>query len=124
MSKARPKNLILFEIRLPLPALVSILHRFSGILLFLILPLLLWMLQDSLASGERFEHMRQIANLGPVKVLLLILAWAFLHHALAGLRLLAFDLRSQASVTRGRRSSKMVLALSLLLTLLVAIGLW
>ena len=124
MSKSRPKNLNLTTMRLPLPALVSILHRFSGILLFLILPLLLWMLQDSLGSAERFEHMRQIASLGPVKVLLLILAWAFLHHSLAGLRLLAFDVRSQASVTRGRRSSKMVLALSLLLTLLVAIGLW
>lgn len=124
VSKARPKNLNLTTMRLPLPALVSILHRLSGILLFLILPFLLWMLQDSLASAERFEHLREIVNLGAVKLLLLILVWAFLHHSLAGLRLLAFDVRSQASVTRGRRSSKLVLALSLFLTLLAAIGLW
>jgi succinate dehydrogenase / fumarate reductase cytochrome b subunit len=122
--KARPKNLNLTTIRLPLPALVSILHRLSGVLLFLTLPFLLWAFEDSLASGERYEHMRQIVNLWPMKVLLLVLAWAFLHHSMAGARLLFFDVRTRPSATRGRRSSKVVLGLSLSLTLLIAVGLW
>jgi succinate dehydrogenase / fumarate reductase cytochrome b subunit len=82
------------------------------------------MLQDSLASAQQFEHMRQIINLPIIKIFLLVLVWAFLHHSLAGLRLLAFDVRSEASVTRGRRSSKLVLALSLTFTLIIAVGLW
>lgn len=122
--KARPKNLNLTTIRLPLPALVSILHRLSGVLLFLTLPFLLWAFEDSLASAERYEHMRQIVNLWPMKVLLLVLAWAFLHHSMAGARLLFFDVRTRPSTTRGRRSSKVVLGLSLSLTLLIAVGLW
>ena len=124
MRKARPKNLNLRTIRLPLPALVSILHRFSGILLFLVLPFLLLLLEESLVSPESFEHMHTIAAYPAVRILLLILAWAFLHHSLAGLRLLAFDVRSEASTTHGRRSSKLVLIISLTLMLMIAVGFW
>src|SRR5262245_39882278 len=60
MNQSRPKYLNLFEIRLPVPALVSILHRISGLVLFLFLPYLLWLLQASLASPESFERYRAV----------------------------------------------------------------
>jgi succinate dehydrogenase / fumarate reductase cytochrome b subunit len=77
-QKPRPKNLNLLSIRLPVNALVSILHRVSGFALFLVLPLLLWCLQQSLQSAQGFEQVQQLLTHPLAKLLLLSLAWAFL----------------------------------------------
>ena len=78
--KNRPKYLslqaLLFEIRLPLPGWISILHRISGALLFVALVWLLWMLDSSLASESGFEKIKHYAGLAPVKLSLLALVWA------------------------------------------------
>src|SRR3989337_1705146 len=88
IRKPRPKYLslsaLLFEIRLPLAGWVSILHRISGLLLFLAVVWLLFMLDRSLASEEGFEAMRRYAGLLPVKLALLALIWAYCHHFCAG----------------------------------------
>lgn len=121
-SKARPKNLNLGTIRLPLPALVSILHRLSGLVLFLLLPLLLSLFEDSLRSFDSFEHMKNVVSQPLVKILLLILLWAFLHHSLAGIRLLVMDMKSEITISNGRWSSKLVLVASIFLTVSMAAG--
>jgi succinate dehydrogenase / fumarate reductase cytochrome b subunit len=122
MNKKRPKHLALHKIKLPLPGFVSILHRLSGILLFLTLPLLLWLFQLSLRSIETYTQLTTIFQYPLSKIVMLGLLWAFLHHFCAGIRYLALDLHIGASLAQARFSSKLVMAVSLLLTVLI--GAW
>jgi succinate dehydrogenase / fumarate reductase cytochrome b subunit len=124
MNQSRPKYLNLFEIRLPVPALVSILHRISGLALFLFLPYLLWLLQASLASPESFERYRATLANPVAKLTLIALLWAFLHHLLAGLRFLALDLHWGTELAAARTSSRLVLIGALALTLVLGLWLW
>jgi len=71
MNKARPKYLDLLQIRLPVPGLVSILHRISGLALFLFLPFLLWLLQSSLFSPESYERYRAALSHPLIKLVLI-----------------------------------------------------
>jgi succinate dehydrogenase / fumarate reductase, cytochrome b subunit len=125
VHKPRPIYLNLFAIRQPLPAIVSILHRVSGALLFLAgIPLLLWAAQRSLASPEGYA-----AAVAPFatpigKLVLLVLAWCYLYHLLAGLRHLALDLHIGIRLAPARSSAAIVLVLSILLALIVAVRLW
>lgn len=124
MNKKRPKHLALHLIKLPLPGIVSILHRASGLLLFLALPLLLWTLQYSLRSIETFTFLSWMFQHPVSKLLLLGLLWAFLHHLCAGLRYLAIDLHWLRSLAQARSSSKLVLIVSLSLTIFFGVKLW
>ncbi len=124
MNKNRPKFLALRLIRLPLPGLVSILHRVSGALLFLALPALLWLLQGSLHSAESYETVVGYLHLPLLKLVSIALLWALLHHLLAGLRFLAIDMGVGVKLGPARASSKAVLALGLVLTLLIGVRLW
>jgi succinate dehydrogenase / fumarate reductase cytochrome b subunit len=122
---ARPVYLNLLAIRQPVPAIVSILHRISGALLFLVgIPLLLWAVQQSLAAPETWAALR--ASLGhPIpKLLLLGLAWAYLHHFCAGIRYLLLDLHLGTELRPLRQSSFAVLIVSLVLTAIVGARLW
>ena len=123
-SALRPRNLRLTTMRLPLPALVSILHRLSGVLLFLSLPAVLWLLQLSLASAADYDRALTMLQSWPAKLLLLALGWAFLHHFLAGLRHLALDMDIGLDLAQARLTSKLVMAASLLLTLVVGALIW
>ena len=124
MVRRRPKNLNLMTIWLPLPALVSIMHRISGALLFLVLPLLLRLWQQSLGSPEGYAATLQQLHQPLARLLILILTWAFLHHACAGLRHLALDAHWGLKLPFARASSASVLVISGLLTLLAAVRLW
>lgn len=124
MNNQRPKHLALHLIKQPLPAIISILHRISGLLMFFVLPLLLWMLQDSLHSIETYSRLLGILAHPLIKLLLLGLLWAFLHHFCAGLRFLAVDLHYVRNLAQARLSSKMVLVASLVLTVLIGERLW
>ena len=124
MNKQRPKHLALHLIKLPLPGFISILHRISGLLLFIALPLLLLMLQYSLRSIETYTQLLAVLAHPLAKLMLLGLLWAFLHHFCAGLRYLAIDLDYGVKLAQARASSKMVLAVSLVLTVLLGVKLW
>ena len=128
IRKPRPKYLslaaLLFEIRLPLPGWVSILHRVSGLLLFLATVWLLFMLDRSLASEAGFEAMRRYAGLWPVKLSLLVLVWAYCHHFCAGIRFLFLDLDRGVDLAAARRTSVAVFAVSLALTAWLGWTLW
>jgi succinate dehydrogenase / fumarate reductase cytochrome b subunit len=129
-KRARPKYLslpaLLFEIRLPLPGWVSILHRVSGLLLvFPFAAWLLYLLDASLASEQGFEKIRaHYLQMPLVKLGLLVFAWAYLHHFCAGIRFLFLDLDKGADLKTTRLTSVLVLAASLSLTALVALKLW
>lgn len=124
MNKTRPKHLALHKIKLPLPGYVSILHRASGALLFISLPLLLLLLDQSLRSIETYTSLTEWVAHPLLKLVLLSLIWAFLHHLCAGLRYLAIDLHLLPSLAAARTSSKWVMAVSLLLTVLFGVKLW
>jgi succinate dehydrogenase / fumarate reductase cytochrome b subunit len=128
IRKPRPKYLslgaLLFEIRLPLAGWVSILHRISGLLLFLALVWLLFMLERSLASEEGFEAMRRYAGLLPVKLALLALIWAYCHHFCAGIRFLFLDLDKGVDLATARLTSALVIVASLALTAWLGVLLW
>jgi len=123
--KQRPVYLDLFAIRQPLSAVVSILHRISGALLFLVgIPMLLWGVQSTLESPETFARFKAVASNPLAKLVALGLAWAYLHHLLAGVRHLVLDLHVGLDLPSTRRSAVIVLVLALLLTLMVAVRLW
>ncbi|MDD5300189.1 MAG: succinate dehydrogenase, cytochrome b556 subunit [Gallionella sp.] len=124
MNNKRPKHLALHHIKLPLSGFVSILHRVSGLILFLALPLLLLMLQYSLRSIETHTQLLSVLAHPLLKLMLLGLLWAFLHHFCAGLRYLAIDLRYITSLAQARNSSKAVMVVSLALTVLAGVELW
>ncbi len=124
MIKKRPKHLALHKIKLPLPGYVSILHRVSGAVLFLALPFLLLLLDQSLRSIETYTNLTEHLANPLLKLVLLGLMWAFLHHFCAGLRYLAIDLHLLPSLSAARTSSKVVLAVSLTLTILFGVMLW
>jgi succinate dehydrogenase / fumarate reductase cytochrome b subunit len=124
MNNMRPKFLALHQIRLPLPGVVSILHRISGTLLFLALPLLLWMLQCSLRSVETYTELMDNLQRPVSKVFLLVVLWALLHHFCAGVRYLMIDFDMGVRLAQARTSSKWVLAVSLVLTVVAGVWLW
>jgi succinate dehydrogenase / fumarate reductase cytochrome b subunit len=129
IRKPRPKHLNLMQIRLPLPGIVSILHRISGVSLFLCLPLLLWLFSASLGSREELDSFYAIFDftlLGVpiVKLVLLGLLWSFLHHFCAGIRFLLLDMHIGIELPAARISSVVVLVVSLTLTAVIGALIW
>lgn len=124
INKPRPKHLALHKIQFPLPSYVSVLHRASGAVLFVFLPLLLLLFDQSLRSIETYTNLTEYLVHPLVKLLLLGLMWAFLHHFCAGLRYLAIDLHLLPSLALARSSSIWVLAVSLSLTVVLGVKLW
>lgn len=125
VARPRPVYLNLIAIRLPMPALVSILHRITGALLFLVgIPLLLWFTQRSLASPDAFEAAMRPLRTPFGKLVLFGLLWGYLFHLLAGLRHLALDLHIGITLAPARSSAAALLVLSVLLAIAIAARLW
>jgi succinate dehydrogenase / fumarate reductase cytochrome b subunit len=110
--------------RLPLAGFVSILHRASGMLMFALLPFVLYLLDQSLSSESTFWMLQSFASTVFVKLVLLALAWAYLHHFCAGLRHLLMDFHFGLDKDSARHSAVFVLVISLSLTALVALKLF
>ena len=107
--------------RLPVAGIVSILHRISGALMFLIgLPLILWLFQESLISELGFERFRAAVGNPLVKLVLLAMIWAFCHHLVAGVRYLLLDNHVGLEKESAAKSAKAVIGISLALTVALA----
>jgi succinate dehydrogenase / fumarate reductase cytochrome b subunit len=114
------------QYRLPLAGIVSILHRISGVLMFLLMPFIIWMFDTSISTEISYDRFTNafMAGIGFVpgwfiKLLGLGLIWAYLHHFIAGVRHLWMDLTHSVSYEQGRSSAILTLALSLPLTALL-----
>jgi succinate dehydrogenase / fumarate reductase cytochrome b subunit len=116
---------ILTAYRLPLAGRVSILHRVSGALLFVFLPFLLYLFDQSLTSEMSFESFKLFLSNIVVKLVTLVLAWGFLFHFCAGVRHLVMDTNHDA-VTKesGKRTSVVVFVVSSVLTIAFALKLF
>jgi succinate dehydrogenase / fumarate reductase cytochrome b subunit len=117
--------------RLPAAGWVSILHRISGAIMFLLLPFVIWMFDTSVSSEISFLKFKSVFNVGLLglpgviwKLLALALIWAYLHHLLAGVRHLWMDARHAVSKEFGRSSALATLALGSALTLVLALKLF
>ena len=125
MVKQRPVYLNLVRIRLPLPGIVSILHRVSGAALFAVgIPLLLALVAESLVSPEAYAEIKSAFAQPLARLVLIGLLWAYLHHFFAGIRYLLLDLLTGIELAAARRSSAIVLVISLALTLVIGVRLW
>ncbi|WKD51280.1 succinate dehydrogenase, cytochrome b556 subunit [Microbulbifer spongiae] len=124
MNKNRPVNLDLSTIQLPAAALASFLHRVSGVVLFAVVALLLYMLDVSLKSEQGFADVAAVFNSLPAKLVLWASLAALIYHLLAGVRHLLMDMGIGESLEGGRRSAVTVLVLSVILILLAGVWLW
>ena len=114
------------QYRLPLAGVVSILHRASGLVMFALLPLIIWFFDVSLTSEISYERFTSAFEAGIgfvpgllVKVVVLGLIWAYLHHFIAGVRHLWMDATHSVTKEFGRQSAVVTLAASVLLTMLL-----
>ena len=128
--KQRPGPMRLIDAtqyRLPLAAKLSILHRASGIIMFVLLPFIIWMFDKSVSSEASYEDFTAVFThgFGPfpgvfVKLVVLALIWSYLHHFCAGVRHLWMDATHSVATEQGKSAAVVSFAISLLLT--VALG--
>ena len=114
----RPKNLNLFSIRFPVPAIVSILHRMSGAFLFILMPIILFTFCYSLNSEDQYDQLMTMMSGWKVNLIKILVVWGLIHHFMAGLRHILLDMQIGNDIIIATLSSKSVLLISLLLTLL------
>lgn len=119
----RPINLNLFTIHFPIPSIVSILHRLSGVFVFLLIPGLLWVLQQSLSSQTDFQILHDNLNHPFIKFGLWCFLLAFGFHVIAGVRHLLMDVGFAESKEAGRKTAWMVIVLISILTLIITVWL-
>ncbi|WP_345291445.1 succinate dehydrogenase, cytochrome b556 subunit [Kangiella marina] len=124
MIKKRPKNLDLTTVRFPVPAISSILHRITGVVLFIAVPILLWMLQKSFDSAGYAELQAMFTE----SFLWQFILWAILtsvaFHVIAGVRHLLMDLGIGETLKGGRRGAWSVLVLSAIAAVLLGVWVW
>jgi succinate dehydrogenase / fumarate reductase cytochrome b subunit len=114
------------QYRLPPAGVVSILHRASGALMFVLLPFIIWMFDVSVTSEVSFERFTAAFSAGIgfvpgwlVKIVVLALIWSYLHHFIAGVRHLWMDMTHSVSKEQGHSSAMFTLVASILLTLVL-----
>lgn len=123
-KKKRPLWYNLNPLNLPVPGLVSIFHRISGVALFAGLIWFLFLLDMSLASEAGFARFRAYVGHPVVKVFMLGFLWAYLHHLCAGVRHLLLDIQIGVQLRAARRSALAVFVASLALVALIGASLW
>lgn len=106
----RPKYLNLIQIRLPIPGIVSIAHRISGVLMFLAIPFLAYVLFLATQNEAGFAEVKSIFSHVIIKLILFVLIWSVLHHLLAGIRYLLIDVDIGVEKQASRASAMIVMA--------------
>ncbi|MFC3608963.1 succinate dehydrogenase, cytochrome b556 subunit [Stutzerimonas tarimensis] len=124
MKSQRPVNLDLRTIKLPITAYTSILHRISGVILFVGVALMLFALDASLSSPEGFEQVRDVMGNPLVKLITWGLLSALLYHLVAGIRHLIMDSGHGETLEGGKLGSKIVLIVSAVLIVLAGVWVW
>jgi len=124
VNDKRPVNLDLSTIKFPVTAIASITHRVTGVAIFLALPILLWMLDRSLASPESFADLKELMTSPLVKLVVWAIMAVLLYHLVAGIRHLVMDAGVGETLEGGQRGAKLVFIISVVLILLVGGWIW
>ncbi|KGE03431.1 succinate dehydrogenase, cytochrome b556 subunit [Pseudohaliea rubra] len=124
MKDNRPVNLDIGSMRLPITAWASISHRISGVVLFAASFGMLWALDISLASAEGFARLGELLGSVPAKVALWAVGTALIYHSLAGIKHLVMDFGIGESMEGGILGSRLVIAASVIISVLLGVSLW
>ncbi|VFP88864.1 succinate dehydrogenase, cytochrome b556 subunit [Candidatus Erwinia haradaeae] len=125
MKKQRPVNLNFSTICFPLTAIISILHRISGVITFFSIGILLWLLGLSLSSPKNFLEVSTIINSLHFKFIAWVLVSTLSFHFIGGIRHLIMDFGLISTTLKtGKISSKVVLGSSILLAILSGVVIW
>jgi succinate dehydrogenase / fumarate reductase cytochrome b subunit len=124
VNKPRPINLNLFTIKFPITAIISILHRVSGVFLFLMIPFFLWILSISLSDATQFSNLQACFSCVVCKLILLSFLTMLFYHMLAGMRHLLMDAGWGESLATARCSARFIIVLTVIFVLLVGVWLW
>ena len=120
----RPVNLNLFKFKFPVMAIVSVLHRLSGVIIFLAIPAMLYILHQSLISQSSFVGLQNALQYPVIKILIWVMLSAVLFHLFAGIRHLVMDLGYAESKMGGRITAWAVLSIAFISILLAGVWLW
>ncbi len=124
VSDTRPFYLNLIKIRLPVAGMLSIFHRISGVLMFVALPYLVYLLDISLQGEAGFNQVAELLS-HPFGILIqLVLLWSLVHHFLAGIRFLFIDFDIGIGKRQSTVSAWLVFGLELIVIALIAAGVW
>lgn len=124
MNDKRPINLDLGSLSYPPMAIASILHRLSGLLMFVLLPVMLCYLEHSLRSPESFDILRMHMTNPWVKLVCWGFASAWSYHVIAGIRHMLMDIGIGEGLVAGQRSAVLVITLAVISTLLLGMWIW
>ena len=119
LKQKRPVFLNLTQICLPITAIMSIVHRLTGVLLFLALPFFVYVLELSLQSKADFISLQEAIDCISVKIILVILVWSLLHHLLAGIRYLLLDIDIGIERQQARSTAWLVTILALVMAIAI-----
>ena len=124
-SRQRPKYYDLNLLHLPMPGLVSIFHRVTGVAMFMFLiPAVLFVLQCTLGSEAGFNQWKSVFAYPLAKLILLGFVWSYMHHLFAGIRYLLLDVHVGIALEPARMSARIVLASGVIATVLVGVRIW
>ncbi|HIF9333211.1 TPA: succinate dehydrogenase cytochrome b556 subunit [Photobacterium damselae] len=124
VKKVRPVNLDLQTIRFPITAIASILHRVSGVITFVAIAILLWLLNISLSSPAGFTSASQIVDGFLMKFILWGILTALFYHLVLGIRHLVMDLGFGEEMSAGIASAKVGFAVTAVLSLIAVVIVW
>jgi len=124
VKDTRPKNLDLMTLRLPLPAITSILHRVSGVFIFAGVAALLWLFGESLSSSEGFARVGMWLDMPLTKILIWAVVTGLLYHLIAGIKHLVMDLGIGETLEGAQLGARLVIAVSIIAAVLTGVWLW
>lgn len=122
--RQKPVFLNLFQIKFPITAIVSILHRVSGAFFFFLIPVFLWALSNSMHSAKSFEYLRECLTSSYSKATVWLVLSGILYHMIAGVRHLLMDVGFAEQLKYARISSYLVIVLSVIGTVYLGYMLW
>lgn len=124
MKDTRPVNLDIFSLKYPLPAITSLLHRMSGVFIFVGVALMLYLLDLSLQSEAGFERVVEILDHAMVKLAVWAVLAGLLYHLFAGVKHLLMDIGVGESREGGVLGSRLVILLSLVAFIVAGVWIW
>jgi len=124
VNNKRPVNLDIGTMRLPITAIVSILHRISGVILLFAAGILLWMLDSSLSSAEGFAEIEEMMASTVCQVIVWLILAALAYHTVAGIRHLFMDCGVGESLEGGQTGAKIILVCTAVLIVLAGVWIW
>lgn len=123
MKQQKPVFLDLTKIQFPITAIASILHRISGFIIFLLIPLILWFARDA-STPDGFACLQSCLASPGVKIVVWGLVAALLFHLVAGIRHLLMDIEIGETLSAAKKSAASVIIIAIILSIIAGVWIW